>query len=303
MLPTHNGSAYLRQSINSCLSQTHDDIELIVVVDGSTDATSDIVESYKDSRLNILRNKTNEGLPQSLNKGFSSATGDYLTWTSDDNFYCPEAIARLLAFIRCSGCDFAYSNYYRLTEKDGRMLNPIIITPPDSPNFKNGNSIGACFLYTRDVMIGTGEYDADAFLSEDYDYWIRVSRRFRMGHLNEALYYYRDNKEALSHRKRYQVRIASLLVMLKNHVVDYERASALYSREVAEPIWVSRNRLLARELFARRLGIRIAILKRRAYSKLSLEILRDFANGTISLPEARMRLSDLTQSIFAGLEL
>src|SRR5438128_1966436 len=87
ILPTHNGSKYLRQSIESCLSQTYLDIELIVVDDGSMDETSAILESLTDDRVRKIRHQTNRGLSAALNTGCAEARGEYLTWTSDDNLY------------------------------------------------------------------------------------------------------------------------------------------------------------------------------------------------------------------------
>src|SRR3989338_10314783 len=96
VLPTYNGARYLRQSIDSCLSQTYKNIELIIVDDCSTDETPDIVHSYNDPRIRYVRNKTNQRLPRSLNIGFALTTAEYLTWTSDDNEFLPQAIETML---------------------------------------------------------------------------------------------------------------------------------------------------------------------------------------------------------------
>ena len=92
VLPTYNGARYLKSSVESCLNQTHKNIELVIVDDCSTDETPDIVRSYNDPRIRYVRNETNQRLPRSLNIGFALATGDYLTWTSDDNEFLPHSI-------------------------------------------------------------------------------------------------------------------------------------------------------------------------------------------------------------------
>ena len=100
VLPTYNGaSKYLRQAIESCLNQTYRDIELIVVDDCSTDSTPDVVRSFNDPRIRYVRNETNQRLPRSLNIGFALTTGEYLTWTSDDNEFLPEAVDVMLDFL------------------------------------------------------------------------------------------------------------------------------------------------------------------------------------------------------------
>ena len=100
ILPTYNGAKYLRESIDSCLSQTHKNIELIIVDDCSTDQTSQIIKPYQDARIRYIRNEKNMRLPRSLNIGFALATGEYLTWTSDDNQFLPHAIETMLKILR-----------------------------------------------------------------------------------------------------------------------------------------------------------------------------------------------------------
>lgn len=94
VLPTYNGERYIRASIESILNQTYKDWELIIVNDASIDSTIDIVNEYvqRDSRIRVITNSTNKKLPESLNIGFESTSGEYLTWTSDDNMYKPKAI-------------------------------------------------------------------------------------------------------------------------------------------------------------------------------------------------------------------
>ena len=104
ILPTYNGAKYLCQSISSCLLQSHENIELIIVVDGSTDETIEILKQIDDSRLRIIIHEKNRGLPASLNTGLKAAKGDFLSWTSDDNIYMGYAIEVLLNEIK-SGID------------------------------------------------------------------------------------------------------------------------------------------------------------------------------------------------------
>ena len=100
VLPTYNGAKYIRQCINSCLNQTYNNIELIIVDDGSKDETPDIIKSYKDERIKYIMHARNLGLPYALNTGFRNAVGEYLTWTSDDNYYTKKAIETMLSFIK-----------------------------------------------------------------------------------------------------------------------------------------------------------------------------------------------------------
>lgn len=199
VLPTFNGVTYLRQSIQSCLDQTHSNLELIVVDDGSTEDIAGIVGAFRDRRIAYVRHERNRGLPAALNTGFQAATGELLTWTSDDNYYTPPAIERLASFLlRHPRIDFVYSAMYIVEENTGRApwVRPAL-PPVDLPN---QNGVGGCFLYRRSVREAVGEYAPRAVLVEDYDYWIRVSKRFRMQRLFEPLYYYRYHEQSLTSR-------------------------------------------------------------------------------------------------------
>ena len=98
VLPTYNGSAFITEAIDSILNQTFSDFELIIVNDCSTDNTFQLCKDYaqKDKRIKLISNSTNLKLPASLNVGFSYATGEYFTWTSDDNYYKDNAIEKMV---------------------------------------------------------------------------------------------------------------------------------------------------------------------------------------------------------------
>ncbi len=200
ILPTYNGSKYLGQSVESCLGQTYKNLELIVVDDGSTEDIAGTLKPYKDPRLRLFRHEKNLGLPHALNTGFRSSTGQYLTWTSDDNYYAPNAIEEMSRFLQTyPEVDFVYAESYILDERDGNPTPKVQRNAlPDDLTVRNG--IGPCFLYKRKVYETIGEYDPRFFLSEDYDYWIRVARRFRMQRLFRPLYYYRWHVGSLTCR-------------------------------------------------------------------------------------------------------
>ena len=189
VLPTYNGAKYLRQSIDSCLNQTYKNIELIIVDDGSMDETPQIIRSYQDERIKCIRHKTNRGLPRGLNTGFAMATGEYLTWTSDDNCYAEDAIESMVALLHINKTiDFVYANYYAIND-NGAVLQSISVGPTE--NIRDYNCIGPCFLYRRKVYEVLGGYNPDAFLAEDYEYWICVFKRFRMQKLDKFIYWHR----------------------------------------------------------------------------------------------------------------
>lgn len=195
ILPTYNGLDYLRQSIDSCLNQTYKNIELLIVDDGSGERTVQIIKSYNDRRIKYIRHKKNLGLPGALNTGFAASHGDYLTWTSDDNFYALNAIDKMVSGLENNkNIDFIYTDYFVIYDS-GKIKKARISSPY---NLDAYNCVGACFLYKRNVYDCIGEYDTEFKLAEDYNYWLRVRKYFRMKKMNKFLYYYRRHRKSLS---------------------------------------------------------------------------------------------------------
>ena len=195
VLPTYNGERYLRQSVESCLLQTHKNLELIIVDDGSSDTTPSMVQAFKDSRIRYCRHDQNQGLVKSLNKGFSLTRGDFLSWTSNDNYYAPAAIETMLRTILKINVDFAYADYYMINE-DGKIIKPGHVEPPNG--LDTDNYVGGCFLFKRKVYETIGDFHQEAFLAEDYEYWLRVREKFRMRKVDEFLYYFRIHEKSLT---------------------------------------------------------------------------------------------------------
>ncbi len=190
IMPTYNGERYIAEAIDSCLKQTFNNIELIILDDGSTDNTSNVVKEINDSRIRLISLNHNSGLALALNQGFMCSIGDYLTWTSDDNTYEPEAIDIMVDYLeKDREVDFIYSNYYLIDEED-KEIKPIYVDFPY--NLLEGNCIGPCFMYRRKVYEQIGDYNPKFFLAEDYDYWIRIFKSgLKMMSIDKFLYKYR----------------------------------------------------------------------------------------------------------------
>jgi glycosyltransferase involved in cell wall biosynthesis len=196
VLPTYNGAKYLKESLDSCLSQTYSTIEVIVVVDGSSDDTQTILSQYKDERLKIIALEVNQGLSVALNTGFAISNGDYLTWTSDDNRYAPRAIETMLNFLQShAAVDLVYAPYWEI-DSLGKTTGAYRVIPPD--RIMDSNPVGACFMYRRSVYEAIGDYDPNTSLFEDYEYWLRVSQIFKLATLDEPLYFYRLHEKSLT---------------------------------------------------------------------------------------------------------
>lgn len=221
VLPTFNGEQYLTESVRSCLDQTYRNIELIIVDDCSSDRTPQIVDNLDDPRVVVLHNEVNEGLPASLNKGFRHSRGSYLTWTSDDNWYCADAIETMQSALRTNpAVGIVYSDYW-IVDSEGKVTGSRRVAEPDDILSRPSNEIGACFLYRRDVYEKVGEYSSKWKLVEDYDYWIRIAKKFSLTVLHVPLYHYRYHPGSLtSQYSQYRVRYRSLKLARHHKIIS-----------------------------------------------------------------------------------
>lgn len=222
VLPTYKRADLLPHAIRSVLGQSYTNLELIVVDDNSPDHTADVVQSFVDPRVRYVKNEPNLKLPRALNRGFSLARGELLTWTSDDNLYAPTAIARMVEALGTQDADFVYADYWLFcdTDAEGQPVDPQHDKLPDELQLAKGNHIGACFMYTRRLYDAVGEYDPELFLVEDYDYFIRAARQFHFAHIPEALYYFRRDDNTLYLSRFCEVKASDLLVRFKNELLD-----------------------------------------------------------------------------------
>lgn len=219
VLPVYNGERYLAESIQSCLDQTYQQWELIIVDDASTDSTPEIVASCASrdghGRIRYLRHETNKRLPGALNSGFATARGELLTWTSDDNRYRPDALAEMVSvLVSHPDIDYVYSDY-DVIDADGNVVRSDIVAPP-LRLIQMYDGVPS-FLYRRSVYETVGEYADDLFLAEDYDFFLRVvASGCPMHPLHKRLYEYRIHTGSLSKEQRGRTFAAAERALLRN---------------------------------------------------------------------------------------
>ena len=230
VLPTYNGSQTIEKSINSILNQTYQNWELILVNDCSTDNTLEILNEYalKDSRIKVISNQTNQKLPRSLNIGFREATGEYLTWTSDDNAYHNDAFEVMVGVLQNNRkLDFVYADF-DIVDLEGKFLRSEYRSEPDTLRYNN--TVGACFLYRKTLADKIGEYDPDLFLAEDYEYWIRAYLNGNMKYISKTLYDYGWNDKSLTATNKSE-KIAKVAFAAKEKHFDELLARCLNQNE------------------------------------------------------------------------
>ena len=198
VLPVYNGEKFLAQSIESCLNQTYQNLELIIVNDCSNDNTFNVANKFAevDARVKIITNKENKKLPATLNIGHKEARGDFITWTSDDNIYELNAIEVLLKKLLQKNVDIVYSDIM-IIDHSGKKVRDVLFVDFENVLFRN--YIGSCFLYKKEVFEKNEGYDENLFLVEDYDFWLRAAIHSRFFQLRKILYNYRKHDSSLTH--------------------------------------------------------------------------------------------------------
>lgn len=237
VLPVYNGSHYIANALDAILAQTYTNFEVVVVNDCSTDATPHILAEYaaQDSRIRIIHNKTNLKLPASLNVGHWAGQGTIFTWTSDDNIPHPDWLETLLAALLHSEADIVYGPYSII---DASGTSTGLTSKPSSPRqLLWQNTVGASFLYKREVAEALRGYDTTLFLLEDYDFWVRAYLHgFKFVQIDACVYDYRRHDSSLSATLpqqtisiAYRAKIRKMFVSASSDEIFKSRTTLLYN--------------------------------------------------------------------------
>jgi len=206
VLPVYNGSLFLAESIESCISQTYKNWELIIVNDCSKDNSLEIATEFalQDKRIRIINNEVNKKLPASLNVGFESATGDYFTWTSHDNRFHPDFIKTYVDYLEKHEAIGFLTGTYQMMDENGKLLDMVALPDPHiyMPLY---NPIAYAFMYRASVAKLAGLYDVNLFLVEDYEYWVRLWLHTKVARIEDCLYYTRVHGGTLTALRKNEI--------------------------------------------------------------------------------------------------
>ena len=205
IIPCYNRQDYIAETIDSVLNQTWSNIELIVVDDGCTDRSRQILESYGEKiRLMEHPGRINKGQSAAINVGLRCANGDYVAILDSDDVFLPEKIEKQVCFLsQHRQYGLVYSNGHAIDEK-GRMLYLLLDEghlPPTGPETVLLNS---CFnlpsnaLVRKEVFDQAGWFEETYRSAQDHDMAIRVAEIARVGFINECLWLYRRHGKSIS---------------------------------------------------------------------------------------------------------
>lgn len=196
VMPVWNGEKYLAEAIKSVLDQTLREFEFIIVNDGSTDATEEIIQTFADPRIVYLKNEANLGLSKSFNKGIAAATGEYLARMDADDIALPERFAKEAAFLDSHPeIGVVGSAVWRIDEKGAKLGLSRKALEPQALKWQSlfSTPLFHPAVMARAEVLKENPFDESLASSEDYELWSRLmfERGVKLANLPEPLLMYR----------------------------------------------------------------------------------------------------------------
>lgn len=228
IIPVYNGENYLSEAVDSALRQTYQNLEIIVVDDGSTDNTKKIALSYGD-KIKYLYKK-NGGTSTALNLGIANMTGEYFSWLSHDDMYYPDKIKRQVEelekledknTIMMSDLDGINENYEKIYQTD--YIQHIKAWPSREKSYIHpiiyNQTHGCTLLIPKKCFEEVGVFDEKQLVAQDFEFFYRAFLKFPHKLISEVLVTARDssNRQGIrSHHKGDEEYSALFIKIIEN---------------------------------------------------------------------------------------
>lgn len=221
LMPVYNCELYIKEAVDSILNQTFSDFEFIIIDDASTDSTISILETYNDSRIQLIKKPQNSGYTNSLNFGLSIAKGEYIARMDGDDISLPERFAKQVVFLDANPEIILCGTSFKIIGKD-----QIITVAEHHEDIKLAMLRDCCIGHPTVMMRKVYfdkfslSYDVTKEPAEDYDLWTRLLIIGKLHNLQEVLLHYRLHDLQVSRkRNEQQINIAKeIKVNLLNHL-------------------------------------------------------------------------------------
>jgi glycosyltransferase involved in cell wall biosynthesis len=211
LMAVYNTEAYLQEAIDSVLTQTLSDLELLIVDDGSKDRSWSIISAAaaRDDRIVARRCPSNRGASRALNEGLGMARGAYITRQDADDVSLPTRLAEQVAFLQSEPGAGAVGTQAILVDSDGKRLSetsfPTTNAEIQASLIEAMSFVGPTVMARRTAFAQAGLWFDDALSgTEDYDLCLRLSEVAAIGNIGRPLYIYRQHGASVSHRQRHQ---------------------------------------------------------------------------------------------------
>lgn len=253
--PSYNSAKYISETIESVISQTYDNWELLITDDCSTDSTVEIIKDYiiKDNRIKLFILDKNSGAGISRNNSIKEAKGRYIAFLDSDDWWYPEKLQKQMDFIKKNAYEFVFTAFEYCDEN----LNVIGISrKPKRISYRKlliGNNIGTPGVIYDTERVGK-LYMPDIRKRQDWAMWINIANHTKYAYsINEPLWKYRNVKNSLSSNKltlissnikiytdyleysKFKAYILFFVVYIPNHILKMIRNkidSIIYVRKI-----------------------------------------------------------------------
>jgi glycosyltransferase involved in cell wall biosynthesis len=217
IIPTYNSSAYVEDAINCVLNQSYKNIEIIVIDDGSTDNTEEILQKYSDDKKILYIKKKNGGPASARNIGLKIASGEYIALLDADDIWDKDKLTKQISFLENGNFDLVHTNRFFIddaTKKEWISYTPYTTKHLIRENFIINSSV---LLKTNILKQNLFKEDRAFFAIEDYDLWLRLAfKGYKFGHLERKLTGYRIHQKQISSVKN----LENLIFLYKKNISE-----------------------------------------------------------------------------------
>ena len=305
LMSVYNGEKYLNEAIDSILGQTFKDFEFLIINDGSTDKTGEILESYNDPRIKIINNEKNIGLTKSLNKGLKLTRGEYIARQDADDISMPERLEKEVEFLETHQDYAVVGTFAKIINKNSEILS-FLERPIEDLKIKEFFKKDNCIVHGSSMirkacLSDIGFYNELMIRSQDYELWLRLSKKYRLANIAKYLYMWRKHDENIEAKFIGEQKIFVILAMVKNNILENKKATVHFVNFIADKNMVFLPRILIILFqfvkiitFGRIQSITLLrFLISICFSKKINKILRDFQTKRISFENAKLSLKDI----------
>ncbi|MFQ5952455.1 MAG: glycosyltransferase [Candidatus Omnitrophota bacterium] len=190
IIPTFDRKAFLEKAVNSVLEQSFKDIKLIIIDDGSTDGTGQLISKYEDERITYAY-QDNQGVANARNKGLALSTGKFIAFLDSDDYWVPEKLSTAAEYIKRFP-DIQIFHTEEVWYKKGKLL-PQKERHKKPTGFVYKNALPLCCIsistavINRGVFDAVGTFDEELEACEDYDFWLRATQQYEVKLIPEYL--------------------------------------------------------------------------------------------------------------------
>lgn len=218
IMSVFNEEKYVRETVESILNQSFRDLEFIVVNDGSTDGTSEILESFHDERMNVIEQE-NRGLTKSLNRAIKASKGKYIGRIDCGDLARKEKFERQVRFLEGNAEVYGIGTWANLIDERGNSVGtlkyPTKYEKIRKVILRYNPFVHPSMVFRKELFDRIGLYDETFEYAQDYDLALKAVSKFEIANLPEVLLNYRISKEAISFKQMKRQELCALKARVK----------------------------------------------------------------------------------------